>query len=62
LTLTPNSAINIHMKSIKYFVALWMLVALTACATTTAETEKPKEKTSVENIVDVFKNFPFPRF
>ena len=49
------------MNSIKYFLALLMLVALANCSTTTAETEKPKEKIPVENIVDVFKNIPFPK-
>jgi hypothetical protein len=50
------------MNSIKYFLALLMLVALANCSTTTAEIEKPKEKIPVENIVDVFKNIPFPKF
>ena len=49
------------MNSIKYFLALLMLVALVNCSTTTAETEKPKEKIAVENIVDVLKNIPFPK-
>jgi hypothetical protein len=50
------------MNLIKYFLALLTLVALANCSTTTAETEKPKEKISVENIVDVLKNIPFPKF
>ena len=50
------------MNSIKYFLALLMLVALVNCSTTAAETEKPKEKIAVENIVDVLKNIPFPKF
>jgi hypothetical protein len=49
------------MNSIKYFLALLMLVALVNCASTTTQTEKPKEKIPMENIVDVFKNFPFPK-
>jgi hypothetical protein len=49
------------MNSIKYFLALLMLVALVNCASTTTQTEKPKEKIPMENIVDVFKNIPFPK-
>jgi hypothetical protein len=49
------------MNSIKYFLALLMLVALVNCSSTTTQTEKPKEKIPMENIVDVFKNIPFPK-
>jgi hypothetical protein len=49
------------MRSIKYFLALLMLIVLANCSSTTTQTEKPKEKIPMENIVDVFKNIPFPK-
>jgi hypothetical protein len=49
------------MRSIKYFLALSMLIVLANCSSTTTQTEKPKEKIPMENIIDVFKNIPFPK-
>jgi hypothetical protein len=49
------------MNLIKTFLALLMLTILVNCSTTTTQTEKPKEKIPMENIIDVFKNIPFPK-
>jgi hypothetical protein len=38
-----------------------MLIVLVNCSGTTTQTEKPKEKIPVGDIVDVFKNIPFPK-
>jgi len=49
------------MRSIKYFLALWLLISLAHCATTEPKPTQEKSSVPIENIVEVLKNIQLPK-
>lgn len=45
----------------KKILSIFLLILLVNCSTTT-DTTKEQPNTSIENIVNVLKNIPFPKF
>jgi len=50
------------MKSIKCFLALWLLISLTNCATSEPKSTQEKSSVPMQNIVDALKNIQIPKF
>jgi len=44
----------------KKILSIFLLILLVNCSTTT--TKKDEQKPSIDNIVDVFKSVPWPKF
>jgi hypothetical protein len=50
------------MRSIKYFLALWMLVSLMSCVHTESKSQQEKTSTPIENVIEGLKSIQLPKF